>query len=87
MNEKQLAALISARLSAGILPKPQHEPTTFAGYGNGKLVCACCSQIIQPEEVQYEEETEAVNGSPSRSLLAHLTCYRLWRAIGSGVAP
>jgi hypothetical protein len=87
MNEMELTALIRSRLTAGLLPRPLNGETTLAGYGDGATCCDCCEQVIQPDDVRYEEKIAQANDPGSRFLIAHLRCYRLWRQLAEDRQP
>jgi len=55
---------------------PRKKPVKVLGrFGDGSL-CACCSQVIDLAETQYEVEF----GSHSPALKMHLSCYLQWSA-------
>jgi hypothetical protein len=63
---------IIERHDAGRLPThPSNH--MFAGYGTG-LPCAACDELIQPDEVEYEFDTD------HGAFPLHLGCAGLWQA-------
>jgi hypothetical protein len=51
----------------------------YAGYGQGKVVCAGCDEHIEPGEVEYE-----LHLAHSRRLSLHIECVRLLEAERQG---
>ena len=62
---------VRERLAAGVLPPAGSR--TYAGYGTGKVCCACDLKIGR-EEVEFD-----VIGQ-DWSLTAHAHCYHIWWA-------
>jgi hypothetical protein len=73
---KDLSACIRARIIATRLPG---RPTAYvyAGPGDG-AICACCDEIIEAGEIQYDLDFPAQEGEIG-SYAMHLACFHLWR--------
>jgi hypothetical protein len=78
MNQKELRALIRARVLTGQLPRLVGG-RTFGGRGS-RNACDCCSQIIGDHEVEYQVELIwPALGAARKSLTVHPQCLWIWR--------
>ena len=81
-NPKEVRELIRLRLRSGQLPHTgKHE--VFGRKGDG-LPCACCDQLITPQQIEHDVEFASDLGTLS-TMPMHAYCYHAWQEVSGSI--
>ena len=77
MHREDLCRLIRTAIIEDRLPRSGSKPRIFGGSGDGHI-CACCSERIDPSDVQYDVDCKL--GEAMHTLSMHMACFEVWEA-------